>query len=623
MPSDPNRPQLDSPPSKAVPPTSPDVRTPGSSVLLGNFRSFLLSSQWQLRLWINDRKKADMHWKLSILGAVIVFALLAASNIDLPGIYYDELIQVTPALRFVKGSSVQSQTFGAGLFIGIHGHRIPLMTMGYIGAVKTVAFVPLAAAVDLSPRSIRYFTILIGALALVAISAFARRLLGPAAAILGIILLAIDPSYLIYCRTDYGPTVFMMALKGVALWQLIVWWQTRSSWSLYVAAFAMGLGVYDKTNFLWIVIALAGAALLIVPQFLARLRRWEVMLAGCLFLIGCLPLITYNLHWPPPTWTALESHNNLSNDETGAPRSLGELEHRLMRRTRVLTGLFTAKKVWYVRDSPAPLVVLMPVVALTASVITLICFAVPRLRRRWRREMLLLLTTSLVILLAAVTPGAHENHHLILAYPFPHLLVAAVVVRCARLSYRMRTPLGAIAAAAVLLVGAAGPATASLLRYRQVLVQLQKTGGTGDWSDGIYLLDSWLETHDPGQPVVAVDWGIEQPLAALSQGRLRCVELYHIHDAGVFQHFFDQPGTRYVLHPPTDTNFPVARDLFLKAARDRGFQIHSVKTITDRMARPILLVYVLSPTVSDDPFSERRVDYPYGQEHQSDKSPEK
>lgn len=542
-----------------------------------------------------------LRWKLPILGAVVAFALLAAWNIDLPGIYYDELIQVTPALRFVKGNSMQSQTFGLGQTeVGIYGHRIPLMTMGYIGAVKTIAFVPLAATMDLSPKSIRYFTIMIGALALVATSAFARRLLGPTAAVLGIILVAIDPSYLIFCRTDYGPTVFMMALKGVALWQLIVWWQTRRSWSLYLAAFAMGLGVYDKTNFLWIVIALAGAALLIVPQFLARLRLREAVCAGCLFLIGCLPLIAYNRHWPPPTWTTLESHNRLVNGETGAPRSLEGLEHRLLQRTKVLTNLFTATTVNYVRDCPAPRVVVTPAVVFTASLITLICYAVPRLRRRWRREMLLLLTTFFIILIAAVTPGAYGGHHLILAYPFPHLLAAAVVVRCARRFYRMRAPLGAIAAAAVFCFGFAGPATASLLRYRQVMGQLQRTGGTGNWSDGIYLLDSWLETHDPDQPVVAVDWGIEQPLAALSQGRLRCVDLLlPIRDAGAYQHFFDLPRSRYVLHAPSDTNFPEARDLFLEAARNQGLQLHSVEIITDRTARPILLVYVLSRTVSD------------------------
>lgn len=549
------------------------------------------------RLEWRGKDSGFLRWKLPILGAVVVFALLGAWNVNLPAIYYDELIQITPALRFVKGNNMHSQTFGLGA-IGIHGHQIPLMIMGYIGAVKTIAFVPLTVVLDLSPRSIRYFQILIGALALVAIAAFARRFFGPAVAILGTSLLAIDPTYLLFSRTDYGPIVFMMALKGVALWQAMVWWQTRRLWPLCLASFAMGLGVYDKTNFLWIVFALGGAALLIAPQLLAGLKRREVVCAACLFLIGCLPLIVYNRHWPPPTWQALKAQNNHTTDETGPPRSLREFEHRIVERTAVLVNDFTATTVPYARDLPAPRVVVMPALMLLASFITLICYAVPRLHRRWRREMFLLLATFLIVLTASFTPGAFQSHHLILAYPFPHLLVAAVAVRCARYFHRTRTPRGVIAAAAVVCLGFAAPATASLLRYRQVMDRLQQTGGEGNWSDGIYRLDSWLETHDPDQPVVAVDWGIEQPLAALSQGRLRCVDIWSVPDAAAYQPFFDLPGSRYVLHAPADTNFPEVRDLFLEAARSRGLQLQTVDVVTDRMARPIFLVYVLLPVPS-------------------------
>ena len=479
--------------------------------------------------------------------------------------------------------------------------------MGYLGALKTIVFVPIAAALHLGPKSVRYFTIMIGALALIAISAFARRFLGPMAAALGAFLLATDPSYLIYCRTDYGPTVLMMLLKGVALWQLLVWWQTRNSWSLYRAAFAMGLGLYDKTNFLWIVIAIAGAVLMVAPRSFTRLTRQEVMRAGCLFIVGCLPLIVYNRHWPPPTWTALKTQNMMARrGETGAPRSFPELEHRLMQRARVLNNLFTASTVNYVRGYLAPRLAPMSVVFFVASVITVICYMLRRLRRRWRGEMLLLLATFLIILFAAVTPGAYEGHHLILSYPFPHLLVAAIAIRCMRLCSQMRKPLGTIAAGAVFLAGVAGPVTGSTLRYRQVMVQLQKTGGTGSWSDGIYALDSWLEQYDSAQPVVAVDWGIGQPLAVLSQGRLHCVELWSVHDAAGYQGLFNGPGSRYVLHPPDGTHFPKARDIFLEAVRVRGLQIHLVKTITDRMGHPVLLVYVLSRNIGSEPLSERQ-----------------
>lgn len=565
-----------------------------------NFGKWLKGNEKSLVTRIREERESGMlRWKLPVLGALIVFVLLAAWNVDLPGLYYDELTQVQSALRFVKGDAYRSQAEGIGQTeIAIRGHRLPLMAMGYVGAVKSIAFVPLAATVPLGPRSIRYLTIAIGALGLIATAAFARRLIGPTAAAVGIVLLAIDPSYLIFSRTDYGATGFMSLLKGVALWQLIIWWQTRKSWPLYVAAFAMGLGVYDKANFLWIVVGLAAAAIVIAPGSLARLTRKQAVYAACLFVIGCLPLVIYNFRWPPPTWTALEGQNRIVNNERGLARSSKELERRLAQRTQSLTGLFTATTVPWIRGCPAPRLVVMPALVLASSVITLVCYATPRLRRRWRREMLLLLTTLFILLFAVLTPGGYTNHHLLLAYGFPHLLVAAVLVRSVRWLYQMGTPLGAMAAAAVFCLGFAGPVTASLLRYRQIMVKLQKTGGTLDWSDAIYRLDSWLETHDADEPVVAVDWGIAKPLAVLSQGQLDCADLWWFPKPADYQRFFNRPGARYVMHTPSDTHFPDAREVFLKAVQDDGLQLQPVKIFNDRTAHPVLLVYVLTPKVS-------------------------
>lgn len=546
--------------------------------------------------------KRNTRWKLAIAAAVVLFELLAGWNIKLPGLYYDEVIQISPALNFVKGR-MRSQTFaGVGSEFEFHGRTLPSVSLGYLGGLKTIAFVPIAATAELSPRTIRSFTIQIGALALIAISAFAWRFLGPAAAAIGVLLVGTDPSYIMFCRTDYGPTVFMMLFKGVALWQLVIWRQTGRPWPLYRAALAMGLGVYDKTNFLWILFAIAGAGLFVAPRLVIRFKPREAMLAGSFLMLGCLPLIAYNLQWPPPTWTALKAQDILGRrNETETPHSFKELERRLKQRTNVFQGLLTATTVHYVRDLPKPRAVVMPFVALAASVITLLCYAAPGLRSRWRREMWLLLVTSLIILSAAVTPGAYKDHHLILAYPFLHLLAATVLVRGAGLCLRMRKPVGVIAAGGLFLAGTAAPAAVSILRYQQVMTQLQKTGGENSWSDGIYELDAWLERHDPLQPIVAVDWGIEQPLAVLSQGHLPCVERWVARDTAAYREFLNIPGSRYVLHAPDATEFPEAREVFLEAVRLRGLEVNLVKTITDRTGRPVLLVYVVPRTNGGQP----------------------
>lgn len=138
------------------------------------------------------------------------------------------------------------------------------------------------------------------------------------------------------------------------------------------------------------------------------------------------------------------------------------------------------------------------------------------------------------------------------------------------------------------------------------MVELKRTGGTGNWSDGIYALNSWLETHDPGQPVVAVDWGIEQPLAVLSQGRLHCVDLWMVQNVADYQDFFNLPGTRYVLHAPDETNFPEPREIFFEGARARGLQANLVQTVADRTGHPTLLVYVLSEAPASRPLSSAK-----------------
>ena len=87
------------------------------------------------------------------LGGIAAFVLLASLSIRLPGLYYDELFQLTTALAFVKGGFGSAVAWVPGTEISLAGHPLPLMAHSYIGAVKTIAFVPVAA-VDLSEEAL-------------------------------------------------------------------------------------------------------------------------------------------------------------------------------------------------------------------------------------------------------------------------------------------------------------------------------------------------------------------------------------------------------------------------------------------------------------------------------------
>ena len=111
------------------------------------------------------------------VAAVAAFVVLASWDLRVPGLYYDESFQLTTALAFVKGGLHGQVAWVPKSELHLFGHPLPLMAHSYIGAVKTIAFVPVAAVFGLSAISVRVFTITVAGLSLVFTFLFARRLL--------------------------------------------------------------------------------------------------------------------------------------------------------------------------------------------------------------------------------------------------------------------------------------------------------------------------------------------------------------------------------------------------------------------------------------------------------------
>src|SRR4051794_9356234 len=242
--------------------------------------------------WLEPR-----HGIYAVLAlAVALFALLATRSIDQPGLYYDELIQIAPAQSFVDGGTPANNGFGTGPAITISGHELQSMTMPYVGALKTVLFTPVAAVFVVSATSVRLFSIVLGALALLATYLAAVRLFrSQAIAATAVLLIAVDTAYVFYSRVDFGPIVLAALLKGLAGWQLLRWWDTGSRRSLVLGAFALGLGLYDKANFTWMIVAIGlGAVIFGGRALLRRVNVRSLAPAGGAFLVGALPLLVYN-----------------------------------------------------------------------------------------------------------------------------------------------------------------------------------------------------------------------------------------------------------------------------------------------------------------------------------------
>jgi Dolichyl-phosphate-mannose-protein mannosyltransferase len=541
--------------------------------------------------------RSDLWFGSVAACAALAFALLATRDLSLPGFYYDELFEVVPSLAFVEAGLTSTVSDIDKSIVSIFGHPLALMAQPYNGGLKTIAFIPVAALFGVSPDSVRWFTVITAVIALAVYYLFTRQLFrSPAVAAVTACLLALDPAYIFFSRVDYGPSTLMFLLKGVALWQLTVWWRSRHLRHLALGCFALGLGVYDKTNFLWIVGALVVAAVAVCPRgVLVRLSRRSVALALGAFAAGALPLIIYNLSWPPRTLAPIRAgtvHLRYGNYE-------GNFLEQLIQRARELANLLDGHTATVFFGYERYLVVpLLPILFGCAVIGVLILFARHSTRAGARPAAFVVIMALVILLEAALTPGGDKPHHLLLVYPLPHIVVAATAVGAVQFIWRRVSARRALAFG--LAVGAALAVQPALgaVQSRHVLHRLHVTGGADNFSDGIYRLEEHLTRREASRKIVMLDWGIFYPVVALSDGKLRCRQLWReLNSDGpigrsVVEEVTD-PAASYVVHVPAATNFVLPRKRFFAEVRNAGLIPRRQALIRTRRGDPLFAVYRL------------------------------
>jgi 4-amino-4-deoxy-L-arabinose transferase-like glycosyltransferase len=538
----------------------------------------------------------DTIWLGIAAAAIVSFVLLATFHVRLPGLYYDELFEVVPSLAFVKGGLASDVFEIPKSVVSLGGHPLELMAQPYNGGLKTILFAPFAAAFGISAASVRFFTVGIAAAALAFYYLFARRLFASdAIAALSVVLLACDPSYVFFSRVDYGPSVLMFLLKAMALWLLVRWWQSPTNWRLAFACFVCGLGVYDKTDFLWIVAAMAFAALILDPRGVRE--RISARAAGggtAAFIAGALPLVLYNASWPPRTLAPLREgtihlHSGSTSGNFGA-----QLEERVRELTRLLDGQTASS---YFGGHPYAVVPVLPSLTLAAAALFVTLYVRRGTRGSARPAMYVLLSGIAVLVAAALTHGGDKPHHLLLVYPFPHVLVAAAAVTMWK-ALRTLPPMVVAATTAALTAAVLTPPAIGLAQTRHVLEELQVTGGSGTFSDGIYNLARYLSKADAGRHVVILDWGIFYNVVALTDGRVPTEQLWlQLHTPqqpprALVDKLVD-PRALYVVHSPGATQFPWPRRHFISITASAHLRRLRVETIYTRNRVPLFFVYRL------------------------------
>jgi len=571
---------------------------------------------------------------LVLSGIVLLYAALSFYQIDLPGLHYDEAFEAVPALQLWRGQPIA--TFrNSGLTL--NGRMFPLMTQDYIGAINTYAAIPFIAILGPTPAAPRIMSILVGAITLGLTYLLTYQLSGSRrAGLSAALLLAVDPTFIFWNRQGIFVTAITATLGLAATLCWLRRWQGGLALWTVAGAFLFGLGIYAKLLFLWLIAALIGAVILVnLPRLIKRqaghhyfsntqtwtdvafksIRVWkaEIFSAILAFLIGCWPLIAYNIQtggtFLNVTQNATTSYYGVNNLAFGP---------NLLERLNQFIILLNGSHLWYlgkVISNPLP-VLAFGLILIVVLVVGASLRSVPTLKHDLSRfspaqiAMFPFLVIGLVILASIGTVSALWITHFAILMPWPALAIAlgGWFVRCWVSGVRLHAPRFTLHASRfTLMVGLGLLVVTNLVSVIHYHLALTESGGLSGHSDAIYDLSDWLADHASG-PIVAMDWGLAAPVTYLTDGKVTPTEVFGYvweSDAELtarLNSFIAQPATFYLWRAPHEIIFDRSPE-FKALYRPLNLEETIEAAFYERSGRPILGVtrLVAKGTASNPP----------------------
>ncbi len=571
-----------------------------------------------------------------ILGALLLFLALAAYQLDLPGLHYDEAKEA--GLNAMQLVTWQPVTAFREATAQVGPWRLPLMVQDYIGALNVLLATPFLALGGVTVPALRWLPLVIAALTLVLTARLALHLGGPAAAAATALLLAVNPSFIFWSRQGIFVTNLTALLFMASLLTALEWWQDRRPRALYLTAFLWGLGVYAKLLFVWAIgamgIAAAGAWGLDrlrgrrgsrkpeaedqtggAPDVQTKkrqedrdpLRRFPstspsaltLILIFVSFLVPLIPLILFNIR---TSGTLISIFGNLGRSYYGVDNS-AYLPNLLTRLRQVVT-LLRGDHFWYLggvfADPWAPWLA-------TGLVLAAAILLGGRVMRRrtgeagtWRGGGFMLPVALLALMVAqsAFTVSDLFITHYAMLLPLVSLaggLAFATVWGYGRIRVGGFGRGGLAVLALIAVLAWAGGDLWTTIRYHKALTV---SGGHAAHSDASYALAGYLGEGGQAAPV-ALDWGIDAPVRFLTAGRVNPIEVFGYErldavDAAYAARvgtFLDRPDTLYLAHAAENTVFGGRVEALAALAAERGLTLREAARFAERSGRPLFVIY--------------------------------
>jgi hypothetical protein len=454
--------------------------------------------------------------------------LLISAN---PGLQYDEALLVLGSVHMQNSPAILTLPHDPDTWTCIAGRCFPLMTVRYVGAAKEYLCLPLFAIFGNCAEVLRLVSMLLGLIGIWGIARLLAAHAGPRTAALTAWVLAMHPAYVDLTIFDNGAVAIWMFAAGLLAMAVSRYLTSPGLRAALLLGVAMGFGIWARANFLWLLLAVA-AALILVLRRRALPPVAHLAAIGAGGATGGAPFLIYQIVSGGGTWEAI---GMFATTET----LWQKLATRWAMFSEVLLSDREHRAIWGGPPLPDWQAWLFPAIVLSATVV---CLAS---RKPLARVFALAFLIMGSLLFFSRLPVA--EHHLIVLVP----LAAVISVLGADIAWNRRTRI-AIVLAAVVYFGCALHWQMSAWR------RISETGGVGQWSDAVYPLAEHLMENYPGVELKILDWGLQNNLYMLTGGKLRSREMID-YPAGAAAR-----GGVFLINGPANRNFPQATEAFLK-----------------------------------------------------------
>ena len=574
----------------------------------------------------------------------LLFFILASYNIELPGLYYDEALDVVPTMQLVTGQHVEEHRS-----VEILGHRLPIMVSEYVGPVSTYLTLPFFLLFDVSVFSLRLTTIVFAVGTIIFTFYFLKLFFDRRVAFLAALLLAVNPAFIMWSRQGNHVSSLMSFMATGSLYCLYLWYKKRKDVCLYIGSFLLGLGLCQKIVFLWFIMAL-GLAVLTQRTNVLEVGSWKVVSFGVKrlglslfsFCAGLSMMLWYNLT-TPGTIRMILSNLVVTSEGVSNLDFMTNVLKRVEDFKRVLSGdLFSYTGGSYANQLYVPLFMVAFLFCLVVSLLP-----IKSINKKKIGFILVLFITLFIF--SCFTIGGLSPYHLLILLPLPQVIISLLICDAVVLLSRSAKILLTFCPATEgrprpdfvaeqPLDGAGTPLDSNFRvsrkckdllrsylrgfnssdRVRRVLtivplavalsivildlgvvksyhVAMKRTGGVGMFSDAIYDLAAYLEDNDVTTPLAA-DWGFRKSIQLLTKGKVNPIEIFQYSSEPddefsreVFKRLSD-PNNLYLFH---SAQFAAFRrfEAFETVARQANKVIQLERTFYQRDGTPVYYLY--------------------------------